>query len=505
MVGPAVPAPSAASTRPRPRRSASGFAPRDGEALLKHLRGRGFSRRGAGRRRSRRARAPRSPYDRFRGRLLWPIREASGDTIGFGARRIFDDDRIEAKYLNTPETADLQEEPGALRHRPGPPRDGPAVAGRRGRGLHRRDGLPPRRRRRPRSPSCGTAFGDDHAQVLRRFLARPRGVPRRGDLHLRRRRGRAEGGAARRFDGDQNFVSQTYVAVEPDGLDPCDLRIKKGDAAVRELVARRVPLYRFVLANIAHQVRPRPRRRPGRRPARGGRGWWPSIRDKSKVDAFARELATMIGVDVDEARARGAPGGQPRPAARRPGRAPVRSRRASAPAGARSGPPVLPTCATRASPRARDAQAGAPAPAGDRPHDRRRRRGRLHPPDVPRRSGRLVDRGRRAGGRRRRPRLGRRGCANAATDPAVVRGGHRARGRAAADGTTDPNPTYVLAHVFRLQELTTLRRIADLKSKLQRTNPVEHAAEYNRMFGELVALEQHRRKLRDRIVGTEAA
>ena len=46
----------------------------------------------------------RSAYDRFRGRLLWPIRDASGDTIGFGARRIFDDDRIEAKYLNTPET-----------------------------------------------------------------------------------------------------------------------------------------------------------------------------------------------------------------------------------------------------------------------------------------------------------------------------------------------------------------------------------------------------------------
>ena len=67
---------------------------------------------------------------------------------------------------------------------------------------------------------------------------------------------------------------------------------------------------------------------------------------------------------------------------------------------------------------------------------------------------------------------------------------------------TDPDPAYVAAHVYRLQELTTLRRIADLKSKLQRTNPVEQATDYNRMFGELVALEQHRRTLHDRAVGT---
>ena len=42
-----------------------------------------------------------------------------------------------------------------------------------------------------------------------------------------------------------------------------------------------------------------------------------------------------------------------------------------------------------------------------------------------------------------------------------------------------------------------------MKSRLQRTNPVEQAAEYNKMFGELAALEQHRRTLRDRIAGTE--
>jgi DNA primase len=49
--------------------------------------------------------------------------------------------------------------------------------------------------------------------------------------------------------------------------------------------------------------------------------------------------------------------------------------------------------------------------------------------------------------------------------------------------------------------VTALRRISEVKSRLQRTNPVEHATEYNRMFGELVALEQARRNLRERAIG----
>ncbi|HEU4948335.1 MAG TPA: CHC2 zinc finger domain-containing protein, partial [Kribbella sp.] len=80
-----------------------GYAPRGGEAILQHLRGRGFSNAeiiASGLC----AEGQRGPYDRFRGRLLWPIRDAGGDVIGFGARRLFDDDKIEAKYLNTPET-----------------------------------------------------------------------------------------------------------------------------------------------------------------------------------------------------------------------------------------------------------------------------------------------------------------------------------------------------------------------------------------------------------------
>ena len=68
-------------------------------------------------------------------------------------------------------------------------------------------------------------------------------------------------------------------------------------------------------------------------------------------------------------------------------------------------------------------------------------------------------------------------------------------------GVKEPDAGYAAMHVYRLQELTAQRRIADLKSKLQRTNPVEHADEYNRMFGQLVALEKHRRSLRELAVG----
>ena len=138
---------SAASTAPPPRRFGVGFAPAGGEALSRHLRERGLHRGRGGHRRAGRARGSRGLYDRFRGRLVWPIRDITGDIVGFGARRLFDDDRIDAKYLNTSETPiykksqvlyGLDAAKKAISHR---------AAGGRRRGLHRRHGLPPRRRR----------------------------------------------------------------------------------------------------------------------------------------------------------------------------------------------------------------------------------------------------------------------------------------------------------------------------------------------------------------------
>ena len=326
-----------------------GFAPRDGEALFKHLRQKAFSQEelvvgGL-------VAVGRSAYDRFRGRLLWPIRDASGDTIGFGARRIFDDDRIDAKYLNTSETPIYKKSQVLY-----------------GIDLARRDiarssqavivegytdvmachlaGVP------TAVATCGTAFGDDHSRVLRRFLNDHEEF--RGEV-IFTFDGDAAGqkAALRAFGGDQNFVSQTYVAVEPSGMDPCDLRIKNGDAAVRELVARRVPLYRFVLANIVSQVRPRPGRRPGRRAARGraaglqhprpveGRRVLPRARRDDRRGRGGGPRGGTTGREPAAAAGRPAPG----PAAGPPGRpgaggaAAVPGRRASR----------CPTCATRGS------------------------------------------------------------------------------------------------------------------------------------------------------------
>ena len=465
----------------------NGYAPKDGEALLKVLRGAGFSEEegvaagllGVG----------RSAYDRWRGRLLWPIRDASGDTIGFGARRIHDDDKIEAKYLNTPETSiykksqvlygiDLARREMAKASR------AVVVEGYTDVMACHLSGVP------AAVATCGTAFGDDHARVLRRFLHDHDEF--RGEV-IFTFDGDAAGqkAALRAFEGDQNFVSQTYVAVEPSGLDPCDLRLKEGDGAVRELVARRVPLYRFVLGNVVAKYDLD--RADGRVDAvREGARLVSSIRDRSKVDAFARELAGMVGVDPEQARE------EVRRAARR---------------GTQASPPTTQQATTqerptRQLPDLRDPRFRLeretlklvlqhPAAIGNAARDVGGN-DFTHPTyrgawELVAGSGGPTAGAADAGWTNR--------LRDAATDPAVA---------SALSALTveplltakEPDAAYVAAHVFRLQELTTMRRIADLKSRLQRTNPVDHAADYNRMFGELVALEQHRRTLHDKAVGT---
>jgi DNA primase len=435
------------------------------------------------------AEGQRGHYDRFRGRLLWPIREVSGETIGFGARRIFDDDRIDAKYLNTPETS-IYKKSHVLY----------------GIDLARRDiarasqavvvegytdvmachlaGVP------TAVATCGTAFGEDHGRVLRRLLHDHEEF--RGEV-IFTFDGDAAGqkAALKAFGGDQNFVSQTYVAVEPTGLDPCDLRIKEGDAAVRELVARRVPLYRFVLANVVGKYDLD--RADGRVDAvREGARLVSSIRDKSKVDAFARELAGMVGVDVEQARE------EVRRAARRSQR----------PTTAPGQPATTEAPPRQQLPDLRDPRFSIeretlklvlqhPAAIGNAARDVGGN-DFTHPTyravwELVAASGGPTEGAKQGAGWAGRLR-------GEATD-AAVSSAVSALGVEPLLTVKEPDAAYVAAHVYRLQELTAMRRIADLKSKLQRTNPVDHPVEYNRMFGELVALEQHRRTLHDRAVG----
>jgi DNA primase len=107
--------------------------------------------------------------------------------------------------------------------------------------------------------------------------------------------------ALRAFAEDQRFVSQTYVAIEPNGLDPCELRQKSGDVAVRELVSRRVPLFefaitstiaRFDLTNAVGRVQA----------LRAAAPVVARIKDRALRPEYARRLAGLIGIDVDAAR-----------------------------------------------------------------------------------------------------------------------------------------------------------------------------------------------------------
>ena len=465
-----------------------GFAPRDGESLWAHLRDRKFSLDevvAAGL-----VAVGRGPYDRFRGRLLWPIRETSGDTIGFGARRIFDDDKIEAKYLNTPETPIYKKSQvlyGVDLARRDMARSSQAVIveGYTDVMACHLSGVT------TAVATCGTAFGDEHAKVLRRLLADHEEF--RGEV-IFTFDGDEPGqkAALKVFQSDDKYVAQTYVAIAPDGMDPCDLRIKQGDAAVRELIATRQPLYRFVLANVVGRYdldRADSRVDALREAAR----LVASVRDKSKVDAFARELAGLVGVDPEEARAE------------------VRRAAARGPRTDSRGPaPADDAVATR--PRAELPDLRDPRFAIERetlklvlqhPIAIGRTTADIGANDFTHPTYRgvwaLVEA---AGG----PAAGDgdEGWVNkirdGAADPEVA-SAVSALAVEPMPAREEPDAAYVAHYVFRLLELTTLRRIAELKSRLQRTNPEEHTADYNRMFGELAALEQHRRTLRDRIVG----
>jgi len=460
-----------------------GFSPRDGDALFKHLRGSGFKDEelvtgglvAAGQ---------RGHYDRFRSRLMWPIRDTSGDVIGFGARRLFDDDRISAKYINTPDSPIYKKSRvlyGIDLARRDIARASQAVVveGYTDVMACHLSGV------MTAVASCGTAFGEDHARVLQRLLHD------QGEVIFTFDGDEAgQGAALKAFGGDQQFVGQTYVAVEPNGMDPCDLRLRSGDAAVRELVARRIPLYRFVLSNVVGRYDLD--RADGRVDAlREAAKLVSSIRDRSKVDAFARELAGMVGVDMEEART------EVRRAANR-GRDDRRPRRTP--------PSVAPGETGPAQPPLPDLR--------DPRFSIERETLKLivqHPLAIGRMAADVdgddfthpTYRGvweaiTECGGPSSAPEVAK--LVEVAKGDQVVRALH-ALAVEPLLSAKEPTAAYVAAHVYRLQELTVMHHIAEVKSKLQRTNPVEHATEYNRMFGELIALEQCRRNLRERAIG----
>ncbi|RWR25545.1 DNA primase [Agrococcus lahaulensis] len=279
-----------------------GFAPASFDALKSHLRGRGFTEAellGAGLL----SEGQRGSYDRFRGRLIWPIRDVAGATVGFGARRLADDDKG-PKYLNSPETPifrksqvlyglDLAKRDIARGH------EAVVVEGYTDVMACHLAGVT------TAVATCGTAFGVDHIKVLRRVL---------GDVSTTDTRalGRVvftfdpdEAGqqaAARTFAEEQRFAAQTFVAVPPEGLDPCDLRLERGDDAVRRLVQQPRPLFEFMLRRIVaqHDLETVEGRVAAMRRAAPV---LQSIRDRALADGYMRTVAGWLGVSPEEVRA----------------------------------------------------------------------------------------------------------------------------------------------------------------------------------------------------------
>lgn len=272
-----------------------GYAPRGGRALYQHLRGRGFGDpvlKAAGLIRD-------GGRDFFVGRALWPIRDSGKSVLGFGARRLYEDDRLPAKYLNTPETPVYKKSQvlyglDLARQPIGKKSQAVVVEGYTDVMAAHLAGVD------TAVASCGTAFGDEHARLLQRLMGNHDVF--HGEVIFTFDGDQAGQAAALKvFKGDRNFISQTYVAIEPTGLDPCDLRLQSGDAAVRELVARRIPLYRFVMNNVLSKYDLD--RADGRLAAlREASELLSSIRDSSLVSEYLRELAGMVGMDIEQAR-----------------------------------------------------------------------------------------------------------------------------------------------------------------------------------------------------------
>ncbi|MEU1160169.1 DNA primase, partial [Streptomyces sp. NPDC005921] len=187
----------------------------------------------------------RGPIDRFRGRLMWPIRDIGGEVVGFGARKLYEADNG-PKYLNTPETAiykksqvlygiDLAKQHIAKSSR------AVVVEGYTDVMACHLAGVT------TAIATCGTAFGGDHIKILRRLLM-DNGSARviftfDGDAA-------GQKAALRAFEDDQKFAAETYIAIAPDGMDPCELRLAKGDEAVADLTEPRTPLFEFALRQI---------------------------------------------------------------------------------------------------------------------------------------------------------------------------------------------------------------------------------------------------------------
>jgi DNA primase len=432
----------------------------------------------------------RGPMDRFHRRLLWPIRSASGETVGFGARRIFDDDQITAKYVNTPETVlykksavlfgiDLAKRDIAKGHQ------AVVVEGYTDVMAMHLAGVT------TAVASCGTAFGDEHLSMLRRLMMDDKFF--RGEL-IYVFDGDAAGQAAalKAFAGEQNLAGQSFVAVAADGMDPCDLRLASGDGALRDLVARRTPLFEFAIRTTlaGYDLDSAEGRVSALRECTPIVA---QIKDPTLRDEYARQLAGWVGwADVAQvlSRVRDSAGRKP------------------SPGGTGRSSEVRPTpVAGRPDPRdptlwpQREALKSAlqyPALAGP-VFDSLTVESFTHP-------GYAAVRGAIGGAG---------GTSAGVTGAQWIETVREQAGAPATEGLItelgvetinvddEKLPRYIGGVLARLQEVWVGRQVAEIKSKLQRMSPVDQGDEYHALFGDLVALEAYRRSLLEQASGDD--
>src|ERR1700677_2765077 len=501
-----------------------GYSPKAWEDLTRHLRGRGFTDAeliAAGLA----VQGQRGPRDRFRGRLMWPIRDLSGDVIAFGARKL-DEEDDGPKYLNTPETslfrkstvlygADLAKREIAQR------RQAVIVEGYTDVMACHLAGVP------TAVATCGTSFGEDHIKVLRRLIMDTEGSAGEviftfdGDAAGQR-------AALRAFSMEEKFVTQTFVTVQPDGLDPCDVRLQHGDAAVRDLVARRVPLFEFAIKGVL-----------GHHDLDTTEGQLAALDEAASIVAKIKDtgLRTRYAVNLDRWL-----GMMDERFARTTNSGPAGDSRDSR-RGTRDRPGGTRTQGTSSTP-GRDQQDrnghqesfgtngnghrdGGKRGDGGNPYD-------LSDPVV------LVEREALKLAVQRPALCGPEFDAlGAAAFTALVHGAvftliASCGGTAAGGGSSrewaarlrdeapnereqtfvtalaveplrregEPDVKYADRVLAQVGELAVSRQIASVKARLQRMNPIEDQAGYNRMFGDLVGLEKRRKALIDRAAGS---
>ncbi|GAA1432444.1 DNA primase [Mycobacterium cookii] len=472
-----------------------GFAPSGWDSLTKHLLRKGFEFKeleAAGLSREGR----RGPMDRFHRRLLWPIRSSAGEVIGFGARRLFDDDPMEAKYVNTPETLlykksavlfgiDLAKRDIAKGHQAVVVEGYTDVMAMHVAGVT------------TAVASCGTAFGDEHLAMLRRLMMDDNFF--RGELiYVFDGDEAGKAAALKAFGGEQQLAGQSFVAVAADGMDPCDLRLASGDGALRDLVARRTPLFEFAIRATLNDLDLDSAE--GRVSAL--RRCVPivsQIKDPTLRDEYARQLAGWVGwSDVAQVIGRVReeakhPTAQGRPSPRRAAAADASAQYAAAPRPNPNDPTLWPQ---------REALKSAlqyPALAGP-VFDALTVDSFTHPGYAAVRT--AIDA---AGGTGT-------GVGGAewldavrqkALSPAAAGLVNELGVEAVKVDDDEKLPRYIAGVLARLQEVWVGRQIAEVKSKLQRMSPVEQGDEYHALFGDLVAMEAYRRSLLQQASGDD--